>query len=122
MSSRRKHWLSTLSQKGHAGAQAFLADLYWRGLYMETDRVRGLALITIAVANAPQHERVWIEDIYQNIFAALPTACGRKRRVWLRGGAITSAANPNLAVATTGSARSTPRQFAPARTASLCRR
>ena len=67
-----KHWLSTLSQKGHAGAQAFLADLYWRGLYMETDRVRGLALITIAVANAPQHERVWIEDIYQNIYCGAP--------------------------------------------------
>ncbi len=67
-----KHWLSTLSQKGHAGAQAFLADLYWRGLYMETDRVRALALITVAVANAPQHERVWIEDIYQNIYCGAP--------------------------------------------------
>ena len=63
-----KHWLATLSQKGHAGAQAFLADLYWRGKYMEADQVRALALITIAVANAPAPERVWIEDIYQNIY------------------------------------------------------
>ncbi len=68
-----KHWLATLSQKGHAGAQAFLADLYWRGKLMQPDHVRALALITIAVANAPPSERVWIEDIYQNIY------CGASR-------------------------------------------
>lgn len=66
-----KHWLSTLSQKGHAGAQAFLADLYWRGLHMEKDRVRALALISVAVGNAPPNERVWIEDIYQNIYCGV---------------------------------------------------
>lgn len=65
---KAKHWLSTLSQSGHAGAQAFLADLIWRGKIVEADPVRALALITIAVANAPQQERVWIEDIYQNIY------------------------------------------------------
>jgi hypothetical protein len=63
-----KHWLSVLSQKGHAGAQAFLADLLWRGKYMDSDPVRALALISVAVANAPPYERVWIEDIYQNIY------------------------------------------------------
>ena len=63
-----KHWLSVLSQKGHAGAQAFLADLLWRGKYMTADPVRALALISVAVANAPAYERVWIEDIYQNIY------------------------------------------------------
>jgi uncharacterized protein len=63
-----KHWLATLSQKGHPGAQAFLADLYWRGKIMTADPVKALALITIAVANAPAHEKVWIEDIYQNIY------------------------------------------------------
>jgi hypothetical protein len=63
-----KHWLSVLSQKGHAGAQAFLADLLWRGKDMPADPVRALALISVAVANAPPYERVWIEDIYQNIF------------------------------------------------------
>jgi hypothetical protein len=65
---RAKHWLSVLSQKGHASAQAFLADLLSRGKYMEPDPVRALALITVAVKNAPPHERVWIEDIYQNIY------------------------------------------------------
>ena len=63
-----KHWLSVLSQKGHAGAQAFLADLLWRGKYMPADPVRALALISVAVVNAPPYERVWIEDIYQNIY------------------------------------------------------
>ncbi len=63
-----KHWLSVLSQKGHPGAQAFLADLLWRGKYMKADPVRALALISVAVANAPPYERVWIEDIYQNIY------------------------------------------------------
>lgn len=63
-----KHWLSVLSQKGHPGAQAFLADLLWRGKYMEANPVRALALISVAVANAPPYERVWIEDIYQNIY------------------------------------------------------
>ncbi len=65
---RGKHWLSILSQKGHAGAQAFLADLYWRGLFMKKDQVRALALISVAVKNAPGSERVWIEDTYQNIY------------------------------------------------------
>jgi hypothetical protein len=63
-----RHWLSRLSQQGHAGAQAFFADLLWRGKYVEADPVRALALISIAVQNAPQHERLWIEDIYQNLF------------------------------------------------------
>jgi len=63
-----KHWLAILSQKGHAGAQAFLADLYWRGMFMPQDQVRALTLISVAVKNAPTSERVWIEDIYQNIY------------------------------------------------------
>jgi len=63
-----KHWLSVLSQKGHSGAQAFLADLLWRGKYMPADPVKALALISVAVANSPAYERVWIEDIYQIIY------------------------------------------------------
>ena len=69
---RGKHWLAILSQKGHAGAQAFLADLYWRGMFMDRDPVRALALISVAVKNAPGGERVWIEDIYQNIYCGAP--------------------------------------------------
>ncbi len=62
------HWLSTLTQEGHAGAQAFLADLLWRGKDVPKDEKRALALIQVAVANAPERDRIWIEDIYQNIF------------------------------------------------------
>ena len=29
---------------------------------------KALALISVAVANSPAYERVWIEDIYQNIY------------------------------------------------------
>ena len=65
---RARHWLARLSQKGHAGAQAFLADLLWRGMYMEKDQPRALALISVSVDNAPPTERLWIEDIYQNIY------------------------------------------------------
>ncbi len=72
---RGKHWLSRLAQDGHAGAQAFLADLLWRGKYVEQDKIRALLLSSVAVKNAPPQERVWIEDIYQNIY------CGASSRV-----------------------------------------
>ena len=62
------HYLSVLTEEGHPGAQAFLADLFWRGRHVKKDERRALALITMAVENAPEHERIWIEDIYQNIF------------------------------------------------------
>lgn len=62
------HLLSRLSQDGHAPAQAFLADLYWRGQHVEKDAIKAYALITVAVRNAPAGERVWIEDIYQTIY------------------------------------------------------
>lgn len=63
-----KHLLSTVAQKGHAAAQAFLADLYWRGQYVEKEPIKAYALISVAVRNAPASERVWIEDIYQTIY------------------------------------------------------
>ena len=63
-----RHWLAVLAQEGHAGAQAFLADLYWRGKFMPKDQVRALTLISVAVKNARPRDRVWIEDIYQSIY------------------------------------------------------
>jgi uncharacterized protein len=65
---RGMHYLSVLTSEGHAGAQAVLADLYWRGRFVKKDEQRALALIRVAVENAPAHERIWIEDIYQHIF------------------------------------------------------
>ncbi len=67
-----RHWLSGLSQKGHPGAQAFLADLLWRGKHMKADPVKALALIVVAVKNASPQERLWIEDIYQTIYCGAP--------------------------------------------------
>ena len=61
-------YLSVLTEKGYPSAQAFLAELYWRGRHVKKDEMRALALITVAVENAPENERIWIEDIYQNIF------------------------------------------------------
>ena len=72
---RRKalHWLSALTHEGHAGAQAFFADLLWSGKVVAKDEKKALALITVAVENAPSHERIWIEDIYQKIFCGSVT-------------------------------------------------
>lgn len=65
------NWLSTLTESGHPGAQAFLADLYWRGKVLPRDENRALALITLAVEHAPDHERIWIEDTYQSIYCGM---------------------------------------------------
>jgi len=68
------HYLSVLTQRGHAGAQAFLADIYWRGRYgIKRDEQRAFALATVAAENAPETERVWIEDMYHNIYCGMGT-------------------------------------------------
>lgn len=61
-------WLSAIAQRGHAGAQAFLADLLWRGKFAERNPVRALALISVAAKNAPARDAFWIDDIHQNIY------------------------------------------------------
>lgn len=73
------HWLSTLTQDNHAGAQAFLAELYFRGKYVEkADAVRALALAQMAVRNAPPSERLWIEGVYQTIFCGMAPSVRRQ--------------------------------------------
>ena len=62
------NWLARLSKRGHAGAQAFLANLYRSGRYTIKDPVRALALVTVAVENASEEDRFWIEDLHQSIF------------------------------------------------------
>lgn len=68
------NWLARLSKRGHAGAQAFLANLYWDGRYTVRDPVRALALITVAVENARDEDRFWIEDVHQSIFCEADAA------------------------------------------------
>lgn len=64
-----RHYLSVLVQKGHPGAQAVLAEQYWRGgKIVARDQKRALALITLAVHSAPAQDKIWIEDIYHNIY------------------------------------------------------
>ena len=49
------HYLSVLTtERKHPGAQAFLADLYWRGGPVRRDPLTALALIAVAVENAPE--------------------------------------------------------------------
>ena len=67
---RGLHYLSALTEQGYAPAQATLADLFWRGRHVKKDERRALALVTLAVENAPPHERIWIEDTYATVFCA----------------------------------------------------
>jgi hypothetical protein len=67
---RGLHYLSTLSEQSYPAAQALLAELFWKGRYVKADEHRALALITMAVENAPEHDRIWIEETYQTIFCA----------------------------------------------------
>jgi uncharacterized protein len=64
------HFLNELRKAGHAGGQAMLADILWHGKFLPKDERLALALITVAVENAPSADRPWIDDIYQNIFCA----------------------------------------------------
>lgn len=66
-----KYWIGRLSKRGHAGAQAFFADLLWRGRHVKKDPPRALALIALARKHAPSEDRLWIEDIYQNIYCGV---------------------------------------------------
>jgi hypothetical protein len=65
---RGLHYLAALTEQGHAPAQAMLADLFWHGRHVRKDERRALALVTLAVENAPPHERIWIEDTYATVF------------------------------------------------------
>lgn len=67
------NWLARLSKRGHAGAQAFLGNLYWDGRYTRKDPALSLALVTVAVENAREEDRFWIEDLHQNIYCEAGT-------------------------------------------------
>ncbi|HRD77461.1 MAG TPA: tetratricopeptide repeat protein [Hyphomicrobiaceae bacterium] len=68
------HYLSTLSSTNrHAGAQAFLADLYWRGKFVEKDQLRAFALIMTAVENASPADELWIDGIFATIYCGVPS-------------------------------------------------
>ena len=69
-----KHFLSVLARDGFVNAQAFLADLYWRGRYVKKDDQRALALATMASENAPAHDRRWVDDVYKTVYCGASPA------------------------------------------------
>jgi uncharacterized protein len=74
------HFLSKLVQDSHPGAQAFLAELHWHGKHVPKDQNRALGLIEMAAENAPPSERLWIDEIYQNIFCGAPAEVRTKAK------------------------------------------
>lgn len=76
------HWLSRLAHKSHAGAQAFLAELMWRGKFVHKDANQALVWGTLAVEGASDQDRMWIEDVYQTIY------CGAAPGVRERAGQL----------------------------------
>lgn len=95
---RGLHHLAVLAEESHGPAQAVLAELFWHGQHVRKDDRRALALVTIAVENAPAHERIWIEEGYATIFCAVTqitraeagVLVARWRQTFLRpaGGAV----------------------------------
>ncbi len=74
------HYLQKLAKEGHPGAQAVLADLMARGKYIKQDHAQALGLIKMAVESASSSDRIWIEDIYQNIFCSSPKDAREKSK------------------------------------------
>lgn len=66
------HFLQKLVKEGHPGAQAVMSELLSRGRYVTANPGEALALVTMAVENASPSDRIWIEDIYQQIYCASP--------------------------------------------------
>jgi len=62
------HWISTLARDGHAEAQGYLGDLFWRGKYIKQNKIQGMAYIMLALDNAQPHNRVGIEELYQHVY------------------------------------------------------
>ncbi|MEL7303101.1 MAG: hypothetical protein AAGJ53_05355, partial [Pseudomonadota bacterium] len=60
--------LSTLAGRKHPGAQARLAEQFYTGRYIDQDKRLALVWISFAQKNAPEHERLWIDDLYQQIY------------------------------------------------------
>ncbi|MEZ5843747.1 MAG: tetratricopeptide repeat protein [Hyphomicrobiaceae bacterium] len=69
------HFISRLSQRGHTSAQASMAEIFAQGRFVDRNMVEALALIELALRNAPARDRFWIAEIYQRIF------CGSSRDV-----------------------------------------
>jgi uncharacterized protein len=98
------HYVQKLVQDSHAGAQAYLADLYWKGKHVSVDHVRALALTKLAIDNASPSDRLWIEDSFQNFYCSTVAderskaaeLSGRFRNTFARGPNTDRAGSPVL--------------------------
>ena len=93
------HWLSRLAHKNHAGAQAFLAELMWRGKFMTKDPDRALVWSTLSVEGAGEQDRLWIEEVHQTIYCGAPAGvrerAGQLVADWRRRAPATTGAAPD---------------------------
>ncbi|MEL6299351.1 MAG: hypothetical protein AAFQ45_12350 [Pseudomonadota bacterium] len=64
--------LANLADRKHPGAQARLAEQFWLGRNTAPDHRLALVYITLAQKNAPEQERLWIDDLHQQIYCGAP--------------------------------------------------
>ena len=62
------HFYATLVKRGHTSAQASMAEILAQGRHVKGNMIEALALIELALRNAPARDRFWIAEIYQRIF------------------------------------------------------
>ncbi len=65
-------WLANAAKKQHAAAQAILGDLLWRGQKLRRRPIKGLALLTVARANATKSDAKWIRKLYRRAMEKAP--------------------------------------------------
>ncbi len=65
------NWLAMAARKQHAGAQAMLGEMLWRGDGVSQLQARGLALLMLANENAEKsiEDAEWIGQSYEKTFA-----------------------------------------------------
>jgi TPR repeat protein len=79
-------WLQLAAEKGHAGAQALLGNI----LFQAGKTVRGLAMMTAALAHCSSSDRPWIRGMQEEAFALSGesdrrTAIALADRIWTTG-------------------------------------
>jgi TPR repeat protein len=79
------NWLAMAARKQHAGAQAILGELLWRGEVVSHKEARGLALLTLANENAASSgpDSEWIGQLYQEAFAHADNATRKQAEALL---------------------------------------
>lgn len=83
------NWLVAAAKKQHAASQATLGELLWRGEGLRQRPARGLALITLAHANAKANAKAsgkepqWIEQLYGEVIRTSDAATRKRAQAML---------------------------------------